>query len=61
MSSILTVFGATGQQGGALIEYVLKHPKLSSLYTLRGITRDVTKAGAIALKERGVEVVKVSA
>jgi uncharacterized protein YbjT (DUF2867 family) len=43
MSKLLTVFGATGQQGGSLIAYVLNHPTLSKLYHLRGITRDVSK------------------
>lgn len=60
MSKILTVFGATGQQGGSLIDYVLKNSKLSKTYSVRGVTRDVSKAAAVALKKRGVEVVKVS-
>lgn len=58
MTKLLTVFGATGQQGGSLINYVLKHPELPRLYHLRGITRDVSKANAVALKERGVEIVQ---
>ncbi len=59
MSKLLTVVGATGAQGGALIAHVLKHPKLSKIYKLRGITRDITKPAAIALEEEGVEVVQV--
>jgi uncharacterized protein YbjT (DUF2867 family) len=59
MSKLLTVVGATGAQGGALIAHVLKHSKLSKIYKLRGITRDVTKPAAIALEEEGVEVVQV--
>ena len=59
MSKLLTVFGATGAQGGALVTHVLQHPKLSKMYKLRGITRDDTKPAAISLKEKGVEVVKV--
>ena len=59
MSKLLTVFGATGQQGGSLIEYVLQNAKLSQSWRLRGITRDVTKPNAIALKEKGVELVEV--
>ncbi|KAI0376649.1 hypothetical protein F5Y04DRAFT_292477 [Hypomontagnella monticulosa] len=58
MSKLLTVFGATGQQGGALINHILDSPYLSSAFTLRGITRDSSKAAAIALKERGVEIVE---
>lgn len=59
MSKLLTVFGATGAQGGSLIAHVLKHPKLSQVYKLRGITRDTSKPAAIALKGKGVEVVQV--
>ena len=59
MSRILTIFGATGQQGGSLLAYVLKTPELSRIYKLRAITRDPSKPAALALKENGVEVVKV--
>lgn len=59
MAKLLTVFGATGQQGGSLIEYVLQNSKLSQSWKLRGITRDVTKLNATALKEKGVEMVEV--
>ena len=59
MSKLLTVFGSTGAQGGALIDYVLKSPSLSSIYRLRGVTRDVSKASAIALKDKGVDMVQV--
>ena len=59
MSKLLTVFGATGQQGGSLINHILNHPTLSKTYKLRGITRDVTKPAAVALNEKGVETVKV--
>ena len=60
MAHLLTVFGTTGNQGGSLIAYVLKHPKLSKLYKLRGITRDPSKPAAVALREKGVEIVRVS-
>ncbi|KAI9838861.1 MAG: hypothetical protein M1819_004068 [Sarea resinae] len=58
MSKLLTVFGATGNQGGAVIESVLSHPTLSKTYRLRGITRDPSKPAALKLKEKGVDVVK---
>ncbi|KAI0145171.1 NmrA-like family-domain-containing protein [Xylariaceae sp. FL1272] len=58
MTKLLTVFGATGQQGGAIIDYVLATPSLSSTFFLRGITRDASKKSAIALKDRGVEVIE---
>lgn len=59
MSKLLSVFGATGQQGGSLIEYCLGHPELSKIYRLRAITRDVSKPAAQKLKGKGVEVVAV--
>ncbi|KAH6715261.1 hypothetical protein BKA61DRAFT_722170 [Leptodontidium sp. MPI-SDFR-AT-0119] len=58
MSKLLTIFGATGQQGGSLINYVLKNSELSELYRIRGITRDTSKPSAVVLRERGVEVVE---
>jgi hypothetical protein len=58
MSKLLTVFGATGQQGGSLITYVLNHPTLSKLYHLRGITRDTSKKASLDLKNLGVEIIQ---
>ena len=60
MSKLLTVFGATGAQGGAMVKHILERPSLSSLFKLRGITRDSTKPAALALKEKGVEIIEVS-
>ncbi|KAL9615220.1 MAG: hypothetical protein Q9167_000314 [Letrouitia subvulpina] len=61
MAKILTVFGATGAQGGSLVNYVLSHPSLSSMYSIRGVTRDPSKAAAITLRDKGVEVVQADA
>jgi hypothetical protein len=58
MSKLLTVFGATGQQGGSLINYVLNNAELSRLYHIRGITRNSSKPSALDLKKRGVEVIR---
>ena len=55
---LLTVFGATGNQGGSVISTVLDSPALSAKYRLRGVTRDPTKPSSQALAGRGVEVVK---
>ena len=55
MSKILAVFGATGQQGGSVINYVLQDPQLSQEYRIRAITRDINSEKAKQLKER-VEV-----
>ncbi|VUC35233.1 unnamed protein product [Clonostachys rosea] len=57
MSKILAVFGATGIQGGSVIKAVLADPVLSKEYTIRGITRDVTKPSAKVLADQGVEMV----
>ncbi|KAH7197885.1 uncharacterized protein B0J16DRAFT_391603 [Fusarium flagelliforme] len=58
MSKTLAVVGATGKQGGAVINFVLNDPELSKQYTLRGITRDPNSEASKALKDRGVEVVQ---
>ncbi|KAI4231849.1 MAG: hypothetical protein LQ349_005346 [Xanthoria aureola] len=58
MSKLLTVFGATGQQGGSILHYLLRRPDVLNIYRLRGITRDVSKPAAVALKEAGVEMVQ---
>jgi len=55
---LLTVFGATGVQGGSVVKAVLAHPTLSKQYKVRAITRDPSKPNAQALAERGVEPVK---
>jgi hypothetical protein len=61
MAKLLTVFGATGQQRGALIYHILANPSLSSEFTLLGVTLDGSKPTSIALKEKGVEIVEVIA
>jgi uncharacterized protein YbjT (DUF2867 family) len=57
---LLTVFGATGQQGGALINHILSTPSLYSTFTLRGVTRNSSKPSSTSLKEKGVDIVEVS-
>ena len=54
---ILAVFGATGQQGGSVVDYVLNDPELSQKYKIRAISRDVNSDKAKQLKEK-VEVVQ---
>ena len=59
MSKILVVFGATGQQGGSVVNYVLNDPELSQKYKIRAITRDANSEKAKQLKEKvEVEVVQ---
>ena len=55
---IITVFGATGNQGGSVIDTVLARPELSSKYALRGITRDPSSSKSKTLADKGVEMVK---
>lgn len=57
MSKVLAVFGATGQQGGSVIEHVLNDPELSRRYKIRAITRDLNSEKAKQLKKQ-VEVVQ---
>ncbi|KAH7126077.1 hypothetical protein EDB81DRAFT_846736 [Dactylonectria macrodidyma] len=57
MSKLITVFGATGNQGGSVIEAILRDSTLSKEFKIRAITRDVTKPSAQALAAKGIEVV----
>ncbi|KXT17168.1 hypothetical protein AC579_316 [Pseudocercospora musae] len=54
----LLIFGATGNQGGSIIDLVLKRPDLSSKYALRGITRDPNSPKSESLSKQGVEMAK---
>ncbi|GAB1734836.1 hypothetical protein NU195Hw_g9320t1 [Hortaea werneckii] len=55
---LLTIFGATGNQGGSIIDLVLASPELSTKYALRGITRDPSSAKSQALASQGVDMVQ---
>ncbi|PWY79191.1 hscarg dehydrogenase [Aspergillus heteromorphus CBS 117.55] len=57
MSKLLVVVGATGQQGGSIIDTVLSDPELSREYTIRGTTRDPNSPSAQTLAAKGIEVV----
>ncbi|KAF4540339.1 Family transcriptional regulator [Lasiodiplodia theobromae] len=56
MSKLITVFGATGNQGGSVIKAILADSVLSKEFKIRGITRDVSKPAAQALTSKGVEM-----
>ncbi|WP_194162109.1 NmrA family NAD(P)-binding protein, partial [Moraxella catarrhalis] len=43
MSKLLTIFGATGNQGGSVIRAVLADSILLREFKLRAITRDASK------------------
>jgi uncharacterized protein YbjT (DUF2867 family) len=59
MSQIITVFGATGNQGGSVIRAIQRDTELSSRFKIRAVTRNVSSAAAQELATKGVEVVKV--
>lgn len=59
MAKTITVFGATGNQGGSVIKEILAHPELSKAYKIKGVTRDVSKPAAKNLTSKGVEMVSV--
>ncbi|KAI8626728.1 NmrA-like family protein [Xylariaceae sp. FL1651] len=54
---IITVFGATGNQGGAIVKQFLNDPKLNAAWAVRAVTRDVSKDSAKKLASQGAEVV----
>lgn len=55
MSKVIAVTGATGGQGGSVINALLSLP--NSPYTIRGITRNTNSAAAKALSAKGVSLV----
>ncbi|KAG8677413.1 hypothetical protein FPOAC1_003429 [Fusarium poae] len=55
-SKIITVFGATGSQGGSVVQSLLQNKSQS--FKIRGITRNPDSEKAKALASQGVEVVK---
>lgn len=54
MATLLTVTGATGSQGQAVIKHFLKY---GSKYSIRGLTRNTGSAKAKELKQLGVDMV----
>ena len=57
MSNVFAIFGASGQQGGSVINHVLSDQELSGKYKIRAITRDTNSVKANNLKAK-VEVVQ---
>ena len=56
---VITVFGATGSQGGSVADIFLHDPKLKDDWTVRAVTRNTTKDAAKKLQAEGAEVVSV--
>lgn len=59
MTKLITVFGATGNQGGSVVRAILNHPQLSKVWKIRGVTRSPDKPDAQAMVKKGVEMVAV--
>ncbi|KAE8391275.1 hypothetical protein BDV23DRAFT_193322 [Aspergillus alliaceus] len=53
----IVVFGATGKQGGSVINSILSDPTAAGRFHVKAVTRDVAKDKAKALAAKGVEVV----
>lgn len=56
MSCLITVFGATGAQGGSVVRVLLEQRK----FKVRGVTRSVEGKKAKDLASKGVEMVQAS-
>jgi uncharacterized protein YbjT (DUF2867 family) len=54
MAPILTVIGATGAQGGSVVEHALK----AGVYKVRAVTRNPNSDKGKALAAKGAEVVQ---
>ncbi|RAK97313.1 NmrA/HSCARG family protein [Aspergillus ibericus CBS 121593] len=55
---ILVVFGATGIQGGSVVQAILRDPVASKEFKVRAITRDPSKPAAASLAQEGAKVIK---
>lgn len=57
---LLTVFGATGNQGGSVVQIFLNDPKLKHEWSVRGVSRNADSDSSKSLTAQGVEMVSVS-
>jgi uncharacterized protein YbjT (DUF2867 family) len=57
MSKVLLVTGATGKQGGAVINSILSSSQAKS-FNILGVTRNAESGSAKKLVERGVKIVQ---
>ncbi|KAJ2931341.1 hypothetical protein H1R20_g5667, partial [Candolleomyces eurysporus] len=53
---LIVVTGATGQQGGSVIDWLLKEP--AGEFTIRAVSRNPSSEASQALTAKGIEVVK---
>ncbi|OOF98237.1 hypothetical protein ASPCADRAFT_164647 [Aspergillus carbonarius ITEM 5010] len=61
MKKTIVIFGATGQQGGSVIQSILHDPHLSTTYHIRAITRTPSHPSAQALQCNGIEIIPADA
>ncbi|KAJ8132652.1 hypothetical protein O1611_g975 [Lasiodiplodia mahajangana] len=54
---VITVFGATGAQGGSVASIFLSDTKLKASWAVRAVTRDLSKPSAQRLVSQGADVV----
>ncbi|KAM0254472.1 hypothetical protein ACHAQJ_006754 [Trichoderma viride] len=54
---VIAVIGSTGKQGGSVVNLFLSDPNLKRDWTVRAITRDITKGSAKKLESQGAELV----
>lgn len=54
---LITVFGATGAQGGGIVSLFLNDPKLKKEWKIRGVTRNVSGESSQKLVAQGVEMI----
>lgn len=55
---ILVITGASGNQGGSTAHTVLDSPELSSMYTIRAISRNISTPSMLALQSKGAELIQ---
>lgn len=53
---LVTVFGATGNQGGAVVSTLLSNPTLSQQFSVRAVTRNTSSPKAQSLASKGVDL-----
>lgn len=56
---LITVFGATGNQGGSVVQIFLNDPKLRNDWSVRGVSRNAASDSSKGLTAQGVEMVSV--
>jgi uncharacterized protein YbjT (DUF2867 family) len=56
MSKVLLITGATGKQGGAVIDAILSTPNSASIFTLLAVTRDANTPSAKKLAARSPSI-----